>query len=56
MLMMSIYWEATVDYKEIYGNTSAVVASVWVSAPKGHVGSSYCKGSVDSCVQEALLF
>jgi hypothetical protein len=29
MLMMSIYWEATVDYKELYGNTSAVVASVW---------------------------
>jgi len=29
MLMMSIYWEATVDYKEICGNTSAVVASVW---------------------------
>jgi len=56
MLMMLIYWEATVDCTEIYGSTGAVVASVWVSAPEGQGGSSYYKGSVNSCVEEALLF
>lgn len=51
-----IYCEAAVDYTEIYRSTGAVVASVWVSAPEGQGGLSYYKGSVNSCVQEALLF
>jgi len=55
-MLKLIYWEATVDYTEIYGSTSAVVASVWVSALEGRSRSSYCKGSVNSCVQEAWLF
>jgi hypothetical protein len=33
--MMLIYWEATGDCTEIYGSTSAVIASVWNSAPEG---------------------
>jgi len=55
-MLILIYWAATVDYTEIYESTSAVVASVWVLAPEGQGGSSYYKGSVNSCVQEALLF
>jgi len=52
---MLIYWEAAVDYTEIYGSAGAVVASVWFWAPEGQDGSSFYKGSVNSCVQEALL-
>ena len=55
-MLMLIYWEATVDYTEIYESTSAVDASVWVSAPEGQGGSSCYKESVNSCVEEALLF
>jgi len=49
MLMMLIYWEATVDYTEIYGSTGAVVASVWFWAPEEQDGSSYYKGSKFMC-------
>jgi hypothetical protein len=40
----------------MYGSTIAVIASVWNLAPKGQGGASYCEGSVNPCVQEALLF